>query len=263
MDEAPLYIRELEVKLRNLREPVEKVAEATEQVEELARMDGSEPTAAPVQVEQSRLSGILLSGTREFLGAASVVMILLYFLLASGDLFLRKLVQSLPRLRDKRAAVLAARQVRHDVSHYLLAVTLINVALAVVVAAALMLLGMPNPWLWGALAGLMNYVPFLGPVVTFSVVAVVALLSFEATGRALLVPLIYAAINFIEGSFLTPLILGQRLVLNPVALFVSLMFWGWLWGIAGALLAVPLLAIFKIVCDSVEPLRPVGAFLGR
>jgi len=262
MDDAPRHLRAIEEKLRNIKEPVHRVADATERVENLATVDNQD-TAMPVQVERPRLAWILLSGTREFVALSVVVMILLYFLLASGDLFLRKLVAALPRLSDKRRAVEMARQVRHDVSRYLLTITLVNAALASAATLAFALLGMPNPLLWGALAGLLNYVPFFGPVVTFSVVTMVSLLSFDSTGHALLVPAVYGAINFVEGNLITPLVIGRSLVLNPVAVFLSLMLWGWLWGIAGALLAVPLLAVLKLVCDNVEPLQPLGTFLGR
>ncbi|MFO7655199.1 MAG: AI-2E family transporter [Candidatus Krumholzibacteriia bacterium] len=263
MEETPRHLRTIEYRLRHLKEPMEKVARASKQVEELADMDGEEPRVTPVEVRESRLSTILLSGTREFLATSVAVLILLYFLLASGDLFLRKLVVMLPTLRDKRRAVEVAQQVQREVSRYLLAVTVINAGLAAVVSVALALLGMPNPVLWGVLAGLLNYVPFIGPVVTFSVITVVSLLSFDSAGRALVVPLVYGAINFTEGNLMTPLLLGRHLVLNPVAIFVALMFWGWLWGIPGALLAVPLLAIFKIICDNLAPLQPLGEFLGR
>jgi predicted PurR-regulated permease PerM len=122
---------------------------------------------------------------------------------------------------------------------------------------------MPYPALWGVLAGLLNFVPYLGPVVTAGVILIVSLLTFEELGRALVAPILYFAINFTEGSFVTPTVLGRRLTLNPVVVFVGLVFWGWLWGIPGALLAVPLLAVVKIFCDHIEPLSPLGEFLGR
>jgi predicted PurR-regulated permease PerM len=109
----------------------------------------------------------------------------------------------------------------------------------------------------------MNYVPYLGSIETAGVITIVSILTFDDLGRALVAPALYFAINFVEGSLVTPTVLGRRLTLNPVVVFVGIVFWGWLWGIPGALLAVPLLAVFKIFCDHIEPLSPLGEFLGR
>lgn len=124
-------------------------------------------------------------------------------------------------------------------------------------------LDMPNPVLWGVMAGLLNFVPYLGAIVGTGVVALVAVLTFDDVGRVLIPPVSYLALTSLEGQFITPTILGRRLRLNPVVIFVWLVFWGWIWGVPGALVAVPMLAAFKIVCDRVENLRPVGDFLGH
>jgi predicted PurR-regulated permease PerM len=260
---TPEGVQRVETRVRGLRRPVEQVQEAAEKVEEeVARLSGDGQTQE-VKVQEGTLTGALLSRTQAFLGSAVVVLILLYFLLASGDFFLRKLVRVLPRLEDKRRAVEIARQTELHISTYLSTVTLINVVLGCAVALAMWLVGMPNPALWGVLAGLMNFVPYLGSIVTAGVITIVSILTFEDLGRALVAPVLYFAINFIEGSFVTPTVLGRRLTLNPVVVFVGIVFWGWLWGIPGALLAVPLLAVFKIICDHIEPLSPLGEFLGR
>lgn len=125
------------------------------------------------------------------------------------------------------------------------------------------LIGMPNPMLWGALAGLLNFVPYLGPAINITVVGLVALVSFEGTGQALLAPLAYLVLNGIEASLITPVAMGWRLQLNRVVIFIALTFWTWIWGIPGALLAVPLLATAKITCDRVALLRPIGDLLGQ
>lgn len=130
-------------------------------------------------------------------------------------------------------------------------------------AGALYLTGLPNPLLWGAVAGLLNFIPYVGPVAGVSIVAVVSLATFDETGRALAAPAAYTVIQALEGYLVTPLVMGRRLTLNPVALFLWLIFWTWIWGIPGTLLAVPLLAVVKTVCDNVEVLWPVGEFLGR
>ena len=205
---------------------------------------------------------VLLNQTWSFFLGAVVMTILLYFLLASGDLFLRKVVTVLPRLEDKKRAVQMAHQIEENISIYLVSVTTINLGLGVLVGVAMWLLGMPTPWLWGAMAGLFNFVPYLGAIASATVIALVASASFDGIGQAILPPAVFFTMTSIEGNFVTPAILGRRLTLNPVVIFVSLIFWGWIWGVAGALLAVPILAVFKLFCDNIEPLSSIGEFLG-
>jgi predicted PurR-regulated permease PerM len=242
---------------------VREVAEQVqEQVEEMAGQTGRRQPAQ-VQVEGQTLTGMVFTQTQAFLAGAVVTIILLYFLLASGDLFLRKLVRVLPRLSDKKAAIEIARDMEDQFSKYLVTMTLINVGLGLAVGGAMRLAGMPNPVLWGVAAAVTNFVPYLGPVVTLSMIALVSLLTFEDMGRALVAPGLYLGLNAIEGYLVTPMLLGRRLLLNPVVIFLGIIFWGWLWGIPGALLAVPILVSFKIFCDHIQPLSPIGEFLGR
>lgn len=264
LEKAPDGLRRIELRVRDIQGPVDEVRQAAEEVEEqVERMTGGESRPQPVKVEDGTIAGAILSRTQAFLASAIVMLILLYFLLASGDLFLRKLVRVLPKLSDKKRAIEIARQTERHVSAYLATVTLINVGLGVLVALAMKLVGMPNPVLWGVTAGLLNYIPYLGPIATVGVLTLVSLLTFEEFGRALVAPGLYMLLNGIEGYLITPTLLGRRLTLNPVVIFLGLIFWGWLWGIPGALMAVPILATFKIFCDHIEPLAPIGEFLGR
>jgi predicted PurR-regulated permease PerM len=191
-----------------------------------------------------------------------MVVVLLYFLLASGDLFLRKLVRVLPHPEDKKRAVEIARRLRQDISIYLRTITLINIGLGVAEGTAMHLLGMPNPMLWGVMATVFNFVPYLGAMAGIVVIAAVATLSFETPAQYILPPIVYFLLTALEGYFITPVIVGRRLTLNPVVILMGLFLWGWIWGIPGAVLAVPMLASFKIVCDHIPPLTPVGEFLG-
>jgi predicted PurR-regulated permease PerM len=117
--------------------------------------------------------------------------------------------------------------------------------------------------LWGALAGLLNFIPYFGPFTVVIVLTLVGVSTGESVGEGLLPPLIYLGVHALEANFITPMILGRRLTLNPVVIFTSLIFWTWLWGIAGALLAVPLLMTLKIICDHFKPMAPVGEFLSQ
>ncbi|MBA3968203.1 MAG: AI-2E family transporter [Nitrospirales bacterium] len=131
------------------------------------------------------------------------------------------------------------------------------------VGIAMYLLGMPNPILWGAMAALLTFIPYLGHMFGIIVVMLVAALTFDEVSHVFLVGGVYGGLAFAEGWFATPMILGQRLEINPVVLLIGLMLWGWIWGIGGVLLAVPLLVAFKIFCDHVDPLSSVGDFLGK
>ena len=262
IEDAPQNLDRLERKLRNIRQPVEDMGRATEEVEKIARLQNDD-APAEVRVREPGLGESLVAGTRDLLSDGVVTLVLLFFLLASGDLFLRKLAHVLPSLSGKKTAVRVVRRIRADVSTYLLTLSVINVGLGLAVTGALWLLDMPSPVLWGVMAGVLNFVPYLGPLIGVTIVAAASLLTFDTVGRAALAPLAYFALNALEGSFVTPAIMGRRLSLNPVVVFISLLFWGWLWGVPGALMAVPLVVTAKIICDQYEPLSGLGEFLGR
>jgi predicted PurR-regulated permease PerM len=259
----PQSISQLEVKMRSVKQSVEDFSQATQKVEKMTKMEGgaASPTLK-VEVQRPSLTGTVLNQTLGLAATAGAVTILLYFLLASGDLFLLKLVRILPRLADKKIAVTIVHEVQHDISYYLLTITLINAGLGTAVGLAMFGLGMPNPLLWGVMAAVFNFIPYLGAVASMIILTIVAVLTFDDLGRALLVPSVFILLTAMEGSFITPTIVGHRLTLNPVAIFIWLTIWGWLWGVPGMLLAVPLLAALKIVCDHVRPLNPIGEFLG-
>lgn len=258
--DAPNMAGRIEAKLRPLMRPVEQVNEATAAVEEKIQGESETPE---VTIKQPGFSDTILSQAGSFIAVATVVIILVYFLLASGDLFLRKLVKVLPNFREKKRAIEIAQKTQEGVSKYLVTVSLIYTGLGVAVAVAMFLLGMPNPILWGVVAGLLNFIPYLGAMITLVILTAVAILSFDSLGYALLVPAVFLTITTIEGYIVTPTIVGKRLTLNPVVVFVGMTFWWWVWGIAGALLAVPLIAVLKILCENIEPLNPVAEFLGE
>jgi len=263
IQQLPKSVRQIEAKMRPVQQSVEELSETTKKVEEMTQVgSGTAPTTVEVNVQRPSLTGTVINQTLSLLATVGAVTILLYFLLASGDLFLLKLVRILPRLEDKKIAVAIVREVRHDISRYLLTITLINAGLGLAVGITMSWLGMPNPVLWGVMTGCFNFIPYLGAVSSAIILTLVALLTFDGLDRALLVPSMFMGLTTLEGFFVTPMIVGHRLTLNPVAIFIWLTFWGWLWGVPGMLLAVPLLATLKIVCDHIQPLNSVGEFLG-
>ena len=265
LEKAPVGIEALQTKLSVLKEPMQKVTEASAALDKMTTPDapkGTQKKPDVVTVKNSKMSELLFSQTPEFLAEALMMVILLYFLLAYDEVFLGKLIKILPSLSDKKRALIIAREIEHSISKYLLTVTCINAGLGAAIGTALGFMGMPNPVFWGALAAVVNYVPYLGATCGIIATTLGAFLLPNVTGwHALAFPAAYLVIATLEGNFITPMILGHSLTLNPIVILISLMFWGWMWGIAGAILAVPILATFKIFCDHIEPLAPVGEFL--
>lgn len=258
----PDAFREAEYKLRVFKQPMQEVTKATELFSKATTLDGTKKVQQ-VEVKSDAWPMKFFSVTGELLIGVATTIILLFFLLSSGDLFLQKLVKVLPRWPDKRRAVEIVRQIEGQLFRYLFTVTCINLGLGTLVGVAMYLLGMPNPILWGAMAALLTFIPYLGHMFGIIVVMLVAALTFDELGYVFIVGGIYGGLALVEGWLATPMILGQRLEINPVVLLIGLMLWGWIWGIGGALLAVPILVAFKIFCDHVEPLSPVGDFLGK
>jgi predicted PurR-regulated permease PerM len=222
------------------------------------------PAASNVQKVVIQQPGLLSRAADTLvstLTTTGVMLVLLLFLLSSGTLFYEKMIAVLPTLTDKKRALRVAYDVEREVSRYLLTVTLVNICLGSVVAAAMALLGMPNPLLWGVAATLLNFIPYIGGLTGIAIVTVISILSFDAVERMIVPPLVYAACHVLEGQFLTPIFLGRRLELNSVAIFISLALWSWLWGIVGGIIAVPLLLSIKVFCDHFDGLGAVGEFL--
>ena len=263
VENAPETLATAQNRLRGLLQPLRRVTKTAEQVESAAAGGVATSPAPEVVVRGPSVVSRLFGSTQRFLAAMLEVGILLYFLLAAGDLFLQKLIRVLPNVHDRQKAIEIARASEASISTYLLTALAVNMMEGAVVAAALYALGMPSPLAWGALVALLEFIPYLGAVGLVVILTLAAIASFDDAAHALLVPATYLAINLIQANLISPLLLGRRLSLNPVALLVSLAFWFWIWGIPGAFLGVPLLATLKIFCDHIERLAPLGEFLGR
>jgi predicted PurR-regulated permease PerM len=261
IDRAPESLRQIELKVSFLRKPIEGANKAVEELKRVTRM-GAEKKPE-VEIKTPGITEAVLTGTREVIVKSSVMFILLYFLLASGDLFLGKFIKLYPKLHTKKEILKIIRAVEHEISRYLYTVTVINICTGISIGIGLYLIGMPNAALWGVMGGCLIFLPYLGPLMGISIVTIVAFLTFDSIGRVLLAPAVYMALETLQGQIITPLILGSRFALNPIAIIIWLIFWGWMWGIIGALLAFPMLTVFKILCDHTESLSPVGKFLAR
>lgn len=260
INRAPMIGQQIETKLRSFRGSVEAVAKATKQVEELSKT-ATDPSIHEVVVKEPGLLANATSTVWSGITTTGVALVLVLFLLASGDMLYEKIVHVLPTLSDKKKALRIVHDIEQSISRYLLTVTLINIGLGAAIGVAMWAIGMPNPPLWGVAATLLNFLPYLGAATGMALTAVVAFVSFDAPGYAVLAPLAYLACAVLEGNVVTPLILGRRLELNTVALLLAIAFWGWVWGLVGVFIAVPLLVVMKVFCDHFPGLAAFGEFL--
>jgi predicted PurR-regulated permease PerM len=250
----PGGVTRLEERLKVLNEPIHTVQTFFRQFEGPAQPAGA--ASGGLSIEET-----LFKGTQHFASGFFETLLVLFFLLVSGDTFLRKLVEVVPSFSDKRRVVALSQQIEENVSAYLLTITVMNALVGIATAAAAWACGLGDPILWGGIAFLLNYVPIIGPSIGVLLFLFAGLLTIEVLWQAFLPAAAYLLIHLIEGETVTPMLLARRFTLNPVIVIISLIFWFWMWGVPGAVLAVPLLAIAKIICDDVKPLNAIGHFL--
>ena len=263
MNEAPQHMTELRQRVQNIFPRLARFSQAAAAVNNLGATEGEQEKATVVEVKTSRVPTTFINWTGTFLAGIGETLVLLYLLLASGDLFLQKLVHVMPTLHDKKRAVEISHEIQQNISNYLFAVSLINIGLGIAVSVGLYFLGVPNAAMWGMLVAILNFVPYFGPFVGVILVATVGLLTFDTLGQGLLPAAWYLLLHLLEANLITPVLLGRRFTLNPVVVFVSLIFWTWLWGVPGALLSVPILVSAKVVCDRFPTLSSVSQLLVR
>jgi predicted PurR-regulated permease PerM len=249
----------LQERLTFLSGPIKTFQTFLHQAEGLAQ--GEEPAVATVAVQGSGLNNKLLGVTRAIASGLFTTVLVLFFLLISGDTFLRRLVEVLPRFKNKRMAVNISQRVEANISAYLVTITLMNAATGVATGILAAACGVGDPLLWGTVAFLLNYVPILGATIGVITFIFVGLLSIETLWLAFVPAGGYLLIHIIEGETITPLLLARRFTINPVLIILAVVFWYWMWGVPGAILAVPMLAIAKIICDGIPPLAAFGHFI--
>jgi len=255
---------------------IDKVQEAARAIDETAAAAAAAAAAGAtprgvtrVQVEAPafRVSDYLFSssmGALNLLGQTALVLFLSFFLLVYDDLFKRKLVENIgPTLGRKRITVQILNDIAVQIERYIVVQVLTSVAVGVATGLSLMAVGLNNPWVWGVAAAVFNVIPYFGPLVVAAGLGIVGYLQFGSAGWALGVAGIAMAITTLEGFWLTPMLMGRVSEMNRIALFAGLLFWSWLWGIPGMLLAIPMMVVAKVVCDRVEGLQPIGRMLGE
>jgi predicted PurR-regulated permease PerM len=257
--------RKLEFRIREAKRPLETIQGAQERVAGIAEGAAggpAKPKPKEVVVERRDIFKAIDDAKPLLVGALSTI-VLLYFLLSSGDLFLRKLIRVLPRLTDKKTAVGIARTIQVEIGRYFLTIAAINLALGVVTAGLMAWLGMPSPVFWGALVAALNFIPYAGPGVSLLLLTAGAFVSLDSWATIAAVPLSFFVLVLIEGQLLQPILVGRRLRLNVVVTFLAVLLWGWLWGLGGVVVAIPVLVVLKICADHVASLSALGEFISR
>lgn len=247
LDQLPVAMERAQVLLTELRAPLEQVNEATKQMGDMAK--GSN-MAIPVEVTDND-SPVGLAGAA-WSGIVSIVLslLLLFFILLYGETMLQRAQLLLPTASKRRRYRIALERMERDFTRYLITITLINLSLGAAVTIAMALCGMPDPFLWGAMAFALNYIPYVGAIVGTAMIALASLISTGPDGLLWFPPLLFYLLTVLEGYVITPMVIGHRFQMNPLVILLSVSAWGWLWGIAGALLAVPMLVAINILLAS-------------
>ncbi|HET7221807.1 MAG TPA: AI-2E family transporter [Rhodanobacteraceae bacterium] len=245
--DAPTAMNEVGYKLKRFTRPLTRMSHAASQ--SLAGMGvGAPPTSRPPPSGGFSLDNLVKSAPRIAVAVLTVAL-LVFFFLSYGRNVAAHLVTAMPGFSYRRIALRLIRGIQDEFSRYLLTVTLINICLGLITAAILWAWRMPDPLLWGGLVTLLNYMPYVGAVTNTLLLLTVGLLNFNDPLHAVAPAACFAVLAALEGNVITPMIMGRRMRLSPLAILIWLLIWGWIWGIPGALLAVPMLTCLKLITE--------------
>ena len=262
IEHAPEIRQALATKVRGITGTFEHIAKITEDIKEAATPASDEPVTEVVVKEPGFPAVLWLAlypATYAAMFTGAVVLSL--FLMGSGNLLYEKLLNIMPTLTDKKNALRIVQDVENEVSAYLLLHSAINAGVGITIAVLFYFIGMPSAYVWAFLAFVLNFIPYAGPVGGATLSALLGMVVFDTVGHALLAPVVYTLVVTIENQFISPYVLGRRLELNHVALLLAIAFWGWIWGLSGIVLAVPLLVTLKVFSGHFESLASIGEFL--
>ena len=256
---APQTLRKIEQRIRPVRNVLAQVDAVKERADQIAQgPHAATPAATPAPTSGSAYA---FEMTQSLFEAITVLPLTLFFL-AGGPPLLARMAGALSGSERSAACLRVIEAIRAELGRYFGTVALINLGLGLATAATMTALGMPNAILWGTLAGVLNFIPFVGPITTLSILAVAALVTFPNAGQALAVPGAFLGLHLIESQLVQPLFVGHRLDVSALVILLAVWFGFWFWGIPGVILAVPLLVALKVAAEHVEGWHPVRDFLG-
>lgn len=262
--EAPVKLQSLRDQFYNENEPLREIRKLSSDVNKATTIESvSNEKIQKVSIENPSLVRQVMEYLPSSMTFIGILIFLTFFLLASNINFSRKCTSMCTNFSDRRRTVQVFRDIRNNVSSYLITITLINTVLGGLVTLTMYLLGFEDPWLWGVVAGVLNFIPYLGPLVTTFLLIFVGLTTFSEPIKVFISPGVYLLLTIIEGQILTPLIIGHKLDLNPVAVFLSLVFWGWVWGPVGMVLAIPILVSLKVVLQNFPNMKIVVLLISK
>lgn len=259
--EAPTNLRQLTREVEDLKAPLEDIKEFGEEVGEMTELDSKQPKAQQVEIKEKNALDRVMKSVPTFLASLLVTLFTAFFMLAAGDRLARKVLTFGKSWQTRRKIIKASREIQFELSRHLQTITLINGLLGLSVGVIMWALDVPNPELWGTMVAVFNFAPYVGAVVSAMILTVVGVATFSTLPEALMVPGAFLLLTSLEGALFTPLVLGQRLSLSPLVVFLSVIVWGWLWGVAGALIAVPLMCSVKVLMSHIDATRPMARLL--
>ena len=265
LQRVPEAISVLRDQLSNVNSDSSNVDAASRSIDSLAKefsTSSKDPQLTQVVIADAGWRSELGEIAKNFGVYGTLSIILLFFLLTSGDALMRRFIHSLPTQRDKAVVTQIAELAQTQMSRYLMTITTVNIAVGAITACCLWLAGFPDPALWGAVASLLRYIPYLGVSITMILFTIVSAVSYSNPIAIVSAPLSYGLFTAFVGQFIDPFVHGVRFNLNPIVVFLWIFFWGWLWGAPGVLLAVPLLTLFQVICQHTERLLPVAHIIG-
>lgn len=267
MPEAAKKISRAVTRAQNGPNPVEQMEKAAQEIEKAAGVGqptkkSAQPPAPAIKVREWLIEGSM--NALSLVTQLTMVLFLVFFLLLAGDTFKRKLVRITgPKISDKKTAVQIMDEIHDSVQSYMFMLLVTNVLLAAMMWVALRWIGLENAGAWAAAAGLLHIIPYFGPILITITSGISAFLQFESIPMALLVAGCSLGIATFVGTFVTTWMTGKLVKMNPTAVFVGLLFWGWLWGMWGMLLGIPIIVIVKVVSEHVESMNPIAELLGE
>ncbi|WP_423822080.1 AI-2E family transporter [Salinisphaera sp. SPP-AMP-43] len=263
INRAPQAFSSFDHKTSELQQQIQNMNESTKELKQAATKLIGKASEQTVQINDKGLRSRIVTNLQWTGSILVMTLIMLYFMLASHGSLFKQLMLLMPSARSRSNAVRIVRHLQADISRYLATVTLINISLGAIASLVLWLIGLADPVLWGVVVGVFNFAPYIGAAISLGLITLASFVTFDTLSHVVMAPLAVFALNVLEGNFITPLIHGHRFAMSPLMVFVALFFWGWLWGVAGMLMAVPLLLVCKVTCDHIQELRPFGRALAR